>query len=346
MDWASFQILVAIMTVLKSRQIIQLYQRFYNYKQTLFTIFNTRYFPIGFHHNRLIYQTSMKNWLTFLVLLFVLPFHSQTSENTISGRVTDVWETPIPNVNILLKGTQRGTQTDEGGWFSLNAQANEVLIFSSLGYGSYELVVTQTEEILKIVLSPMATELDEVTLKKRKRKTQKDILAEFPENTNLVKTSRGVLNKDRSSSSFQVISGKDLVATGPDFLTSLLTYSPSMRVVRVPEVRVYLRRIAYSMYDSVRAPPKAIFDVDGFIHETAPTYLSSHDIDRIAILERNAAISRYGPMGVGGVIVINTKATTQVDYSELDKKYDNSALRDSLNELFIDQSRNVPIPPD
>jgi len=30
---------------------------------------------------------------------------------------------PIPNVNILLKDTQRGTQTDEGGWFSLNAQS-------------------------------------------------------------------------------------------------------------------------------------------------------------------------------------------------------------------------------
>ena len=124
-----------------------------------------------------------------------------------------------------------------------------------------------------------------------------------------------------------------------------MNYNPSMRVVRVPEVRVYLRRIAFSKYDSINSPPKAIFDVDGFIMETAPTYLSSHDIDRVAILERNAAISRYGPMGVGGVIVINTKATTQMDYSGVVKRYDNSALRDSLNELFIDQSRNAPIPP-
>ncbi|MCK0136395.1 tetratricopeptide repeat protein [Arenibacter sp. S6351L] len=288
----------------------------------------------------------MKNWLTFLVLWFVLPFYSQTSEITISGSVTDVWETPIPNVNILLKGTQRGTQTDEGGLFSLKAHANEVLVFSSLGFGNYELVVPETGEELKIVLSPMVTELDEVTLNKRRRKTQKDILAEFPENTNLVKTSRGLLNKDRSSSAFQVISGKDLVATGPDFLSSLINFNPSMRVVRVPEVKVYLRRIAYSLYDSVRTPPKAIFDVDGFIQETAPTYLSAHDIDRVAILERNAAISRYGPMGVGGVIVINTKATAQMDYNEVDKWYDNSTLRDSLNQLFVDEGGYAPKPPD
>ena len=288
----------------------------------------------------------MKYRLSFLFLMLSLPFHSQTSEINISGRVTDVWDTAIPNVNVLLKGTERGTQTDESGWFSLRAQANEVLVFSSLGYGTYERAVPETEEELKIVLSPMVTDLDEVTLTKRKRKTQKDILAEFPNSTNLVKTSRGVLNKDRSSSSFQVISGRDLMATGPDFLTSLMNYSPSMRVVRVPEVKVYLRRIAYSIYDSIGTPPKAIFDVDGFIHETAPTYLSSHDIDRVAILERNAAISRYGPMGVGGVIVINTKTTTQMDYSGNVKRYDNSALRDSLNELFIDQSRNAPIPHD
>ena len=145
----------------------------------------------------------MKYRLSFLFLMLSLPFHSQTSEINISGRVTDVWDTAIPNVNVLLKGTERGTQTDESGWFSLRAQANGILVFSSLGYGTYERAVPETEEELKIVLSPMVTDLDEVTLTKRKRKTQKDILAEFPNNTNLVKTSRGVLNKDRSSSSFQ-----------------------------------------------------------------------------------------------------------------------------------------------
>jgi hypothetical protein len=289
---------------------------------------------------------NLKNWLPFLVLWFVLPLYAQTAEMTISGRVTDVWDTPKPNVNILLKGTKRGTQTDDSGWFSLTAAAQEIMVFSSLGYGSYELAVPESTEELKIVLSPMATELDEVTLKKRKRKTNKDILAEYPKNTNLIKTSRGILNMDRASSAFQVIKGEDLVATGPDFLSSLINFNPSMRVVRVPEVKVYLRRIAFSLYDSIKTPPKAIFDVDGFIQETAPTYLSAHDIDRIAILERNAAISRYGPMGVGGVIVINTKGQTQMDYIGVVRQYDNSALKDSLNELFMDQKDSVPKPPD
>lgn len=289
---------------------------------------------------------NLKNRLPFLVLWFVLPLYAQTSEMTIFGRVTDVWDTPIPNVNILLKGTERGTQTDDDGRFSLTAAVQEVMVFSSLGYGSYELAVPESTEELKIVLSPMATELDEVTLKKRKRKTNKDILAEYPKNTNLIKTSRGILNMDRASSAFQVIKGEDLVATGPDFLSSLMNFNPNMRVVRVPEVKVYLRRIAFSLYDSIKTPPKAIFDVDGFIQETAPTYLSAHDIDRVAILERNAAISRYGPMGVGGVIVINTKGQTQVDYKGVVRQYDNSALKDSLNELFMDQKSDAPKPPD
>ncbi len=300
--------------------------------------------------NRSRYQTSMKNWLPFLVVWFVWPIYSQTSEKIISGKVTDVWETPIRNVNVLLKGTDRGTQTDDGGWFSLSAQAHEVLVFSSLGYTSYELTVPETVEELKIVLSPMVTELDEVTLRKRKRKAQKDILAEFPENTKLLKTSMGVINKDRSSSALRVISGKELVATGPDFLSSLKNLSPNMRVVRppfAPDVEVYLFRIVYtSLDDELDIPPKAIFDVDGFIQETAPTYLSANDIDRVAILERNAAISRYGPRGTGGVIVVNTKAATQMDYRGVVKRYDNSGLRDSLKQLFIDQKDTIPKPPD
>ncbi|WP_339711144.1 carboxypeptidase-like regulatory domain-containing protein [uncultured Kriegella sp.] len=292
----------------------------------------------------------MKNWSAFLVLWFVVPFYAQTSEKTISGKVTDVWETPIPNVNVLLKGTDRGTQTDGDGWFSLRVLTKEVLLISALGYGSVEITVPETEEELKIVLSPRATELDEVTVGKRKRKTQKDILAEFPENPNLLKTSMGVLNKDRSSSALRVISGKELVATGPDFLSSLKNLSPNMRVVRppfAPDVEVYLFRIVYtSLDDELDIPPKAIFDVDGFIQETAPTYLSAHDIDRVAILERNAAITRYGPRGTGGVIVVNTKATTQMNQFGVDERYDNSVLHDSLSELFIDQRYYVPKPPD
>lgn len=264
--------------------------------------------------------------------------------------VTDVWETPIPNVNILLKGTDRGTQTNESGRFTLNVPARGVMVFSSLGYSGLELAVPETEEELKVVLSPKATELEEVTVKKRRHKRQKDFLAEYPENENLIKSSNGVLSKDRSSTSLRVISGSDLVATGPDFLSSLKNLNPNMRVVRppfAPDVEVYLSRIAYTSTDVEKdIPPKAIFDVDGFIQETAPTYLSANDIDRVAILERNAAISRYGPKGVGGVIVINTKATAQMDQFGTVKRYDNSALRDSLNQLFVEPTDQAPKSPD
>jgi len=103
---------------------------------------------------------------------------------------------------------------------------------------TYELVLTETEEILKIVLSPMATELDEVTLKKRKRKTQKRHFGRIPrKHKSGQDLKRCFKQRTVLHHLFQVISGKDLVATGPDFLTSLLSYSPSMRVVRVPEVK-------------------------------------------------------------------------------------------------------------
>ena len=60
---------------------------------------------------------------------------------SVSGRVTDESDAPIPGVNVLVKGTTVGTTTDTDGRFSLDVpDANSVLVFSFIGYhkhGSY-----------------------------------------------------------------------------------------------------------------------------------------------------------------------------------------------------------------
>ena len=123
-----------------------------------------------------------------------------------------------------------------------------------------------------------------------------------------------------------------------------------MRVVRPPHSRdteVYLRRMSFSVDTSgtLNSAPKAIFDVDGMIFETTPTYLSASDIDRLVVLERNAAISRYGPKGVGGVIIVNTSGKNRLDEMGVVRKYDNSAMQDSLANLISQKSSYVPNTP-
>lgn len=293
----------------------------------------------------------MKNIVLFLVLWVVWPLYPQATDRMITGRVTDVWETPIADVNIVVKGTERGVQTNEEGKFSVNADTGEVLVFSAVGYGNVEIEILNIDEVFKIILSPKTTKLKEVVVEQNKRKTQKDLMEEYPTNKNLIKTSFGMLDKERSSTALEIIDGDNLLAAGPDFLTSLKNYHFNMRVVRPPfadDVTVYLRDFAYGSiaHDSLGfGKPKAIFDVDGFVQETAPTYLSGADIDRVAILERNAAVNRYGPRGVGGVIVINTKGKNEMDELGYGKKYSSSDVRNNMNKLF-DEANYVPAIPE
>ncbi|MFM7487053.1 MAG: carboxypeptidase-like regulatory domain-containing protein [Cytophagales bacterium] len=56
---------------------------------------------------------------TFILLLTVVAVYAQ--DKTITGTVTDKLSgAPMPGVNISVKGTSAGTQTDGNGQYKLN----------------------------------------------------------------------------------------------------------------------------------------------------------------------------------------------------------------------------------
>src|SRR6476620_1752129 len=59
----------------------------------------------------------------------------------ITGTITDGDGNPLAGVNILIKGTTRGTATDDNGRFSINAERGQILEISSVGFISTELTV-------------------------------------------------------------------------------------------------------------------------------------------------------------------------------------------------------------
>ncbi len=267
-------------------------------------------------------------WIVILSLLLpVQGLYSQERNAQVTGRVTDAYQQPLPKVHVVIKDTDRGTQTDAQGKYTLSANPGDILIFSHIGMQLMKVRVERESSVINVEMKAASIELAEVEIEAiKRRKTQKELLEEYPENKNLIKTSWGIIDKDYSSSAVRIIDGKDLVPVGTDFLNSLQDHSPQMKIERGDEVKVYLRQLTLALTDD---PPAALFDVDGFIQGT-PTYLSASDIERVAILDRNAAISKYGPQGVGGVIVINTKAQTWMEDMMVDRMYDNRDLVDSL----------------
>tara|TARA_R110001599_G_scaffold19535_8_gene74782 strand:- start:999 stop:1814 length:816 start_codon:yes stop_codon:yes gene_type:complete len=252
---------------------------------------------------------------------------AQATKITISGKVTYM-DQALPNANVVIKGTSIGTKTDIKGKYSIEVYPGNILAFTYLGMQTIEVDVDDTHNVMDIQLSEHVEELNEVVVKKRKRKSQKELLADYPTNTNLIKSSWGIMDKDRTSYSMRVIDGKNLMPSGIDFLDALLPWVPNMLIDRVTyplDPRVYL-----TQYGSTKT--HVIFDVDGFVYEQAPTFISVHEIDRVAVLTRNGAFARYGPRGAGGVIIINTKEQTRIDDLGVKRIYSNSGLRDSIND--------------
>ncbi len=81
-----------------------------------------------------------KNFILFLLFVPMVIF-AQTK--LVTGKITGAGDgTPLPGVNILVKGTNIGTQSDSKGNYSIEVSRNDVLQFSFIGYKTQEIKIT------------------------------------------------------------------------------------------------------------------------------------------------------------------------------------------------------------
>src|SRR5690606_14287610 len=84
-------------------------------------------------------------------------------QKTISGTVVDPQGMPLPGVNVLVKDTNRGTQTDFDGNYTIEAAEGETLAFSYLGFQTAEMVVGSIATI-DVTMSEDSAVLEEVII--------------------------------------------------------------------------------------------------------------------------------------------------------------------------------------
>lgn len=113
-------------------------------------------------------------WI-LLVAVLTLPGFKANQERTITGIVTSAEDgTGMPGVNILLKGTKKGTTTDHAGNFTMTvSQEGGTLTFSFIGYQTKE-VKFKTETHLRVVLAADVKALDEIVVTGHEAKPKKD----------------------------------------------------------------------------------------------------------------------------------------------------------------------------
>lgn len=229
-----------------------------------------------------------------MVLLAIGSFRA--SAQTISGQVvSEADQQALPGVNVLVKGTSSGTVTDLDGNYRLNADGEDTLTFSYIGFVSQEVPVNNRSTV-DIALSEDVETLSEVVVVGYGTQQKRDL-------TGSVSSLRGEdITSVPASSPMQAMQGK---------VAGVQITSSSGAPGASPLVRI---RGVGTLNDA-----SPLFVVDGVLLRDASdiNYLNDEDIESMEVLKDASATAIYGARGANGVVIITTKsgksATPQID---------------------------------
>ncbi len=108
-------------------------------------------------------NTLQKKKSRNVVYLLLLLFFSQVSFAQVSGSVKDTDGMGLPGVSIQIKGTTKGTVTDAQGRYNVEAEGNQTLRFSFIGYKTQEVAI-DSKKVIDIILQDDFESLDEVVV--------------------------------------------------------------------------------------------------------------------------------------------------------------------------------------
>ncbi|MFN5170096.1 MAG: von Willebrand factor type A domain-containing protein [Cyclobacteriaceae bacterium] len=102
---------------------------------------------------------------SLLVLLLSLALMAGTSSRTVTGKITDASDgSPLPGVNVLLKGSSTGAVSDVNGEYQITVPATGgKLVFSFVGFVTQEVAVG-ARSVIDVALAADLTSLEEVVV--------------------------------------------------------------------------------------------------------------------------------------------------------------------------------------
>jgi hypothetical protein len=106
----------------------------------------------------------MKQTILLLLFLSVTRYVLGQDPLSIAGKVTSQEDnSPLVGVNVVVKGSTTGTQTDVEGNYRLNAPGNATLVFSYIGFTPLEVPING-QTTISPVMAPDVRALSEVVV--------------------------------------------------------------------------------------------------------------------------------------------------------------------------------------
>ena len=246
-------------------------------------------------------RTKFSGILTLLLAFVVQLTFAQ--EKTISGTVSDNSGLPLPGVNIIVKGTSNGTQSDFDGNFTVNANVGQTIVFSYVGFYTAERAVTAATSNINLQMSEDAAVLEEVVvtalgIKKEKKalgyavsSIKEEAIKDSPE-TDLTRVLQG------KTAGIEITTANGLSGSANKvIIRGMNSFSGNNNALYVVDGVPY----------SSDANAAGNF-IDGNSGSSRSFDIDPNNIENIDILKGLAATTLYGTAGRNGVILITTKA--------------------------------------
>lgn len=242
----------------------------------------------------------MKPKMIFVfALLMLAAMHSATAQQrSISGTITDQDGITLPGVNILVKGTIRGTQSDFNGDYVIQASTGETLVFSYTGQQSEERTIGLSD-VIDVRMAENTEILDEVVVIAYGQQSRKKLI--------------------QSVSTIDNASIRDIPAVSPQEL--LQGQASGVQVVNSSGILGAAPVIKIRGVASITSGGRPLIVVDGVpLNDANLTSgqggqalnplgdINPNNIESFSVLKDAAATAVYGSRGANGVILITTKS--------------------------------------
>jgi TonB-linked SusC/RagA family outer membrane protein len=279
-------------------------------------------------------STTGKLFLLFMGIFPLIPIvsYGQTVGIVISGVVSDESDSPLPGATVLLEGSSTGVVSDANGKYSITVpNSDAVLVFSSVGYATQEVIVGD-HAIIDIVLNEDARALEEVVV-----------------------VGYGTVKRKDLTGSVSSITGSDIRITPVSDITQAISGKVAgVQVIRSqgsPDAEVSIKIRGGTSITQGNDP---LYIIDGFPTEDGLRGIEASDIESIDILKDASSTAIYGSRGANGVVLITTKSGKKnklnISYDmyagvkKVHKKYDVLSVEDFVKleyERVVDDPQKM-----
>lgn len=224
------------------------------------------------------------------------------AQRTVSGKITDETGESLPGVNVLIKGTTTGTQTDLDGNFQVSVDDGAILVFSYVGFETQEIDVGARTtiditmggavELQEVVVTAQGIERDVRSLGYATQNVKGDLIAQKAE-PNVLNTLQG-----KVTGVYITQSGGAPGSSTNINIRGVSSFNGNNQPLIVIDGAIVSNAFNDSEENTLFASP-----ISNRLNDIDP-----ETIESINVLKGPAAAVLYGSRAANGAIIITTKS--------------------------------------